>query len=144
MAFVQNTTATYTKQLRLGLVQIANADASAQKTAITAGASGSKVVALWASSTELTANNRDVQVSIVRSATTYVLTTLSVPFSSGFTTAVPGPTDLLSAIPAGLLATDNDGQRYLPMESGDTLVVASLTTVTSGKIISVGSTYADF
>jgi hypothetical protein len=144
MAFSQNTVPTLTKQPRLGLAQIANADASTVKTVVTAGANGSKVVSLWASSTELTANNRDVQVSVTRSAVVYILTTLSVPFSSGFTTAVPGPTDLLSAIPANLLAVDNDGQRYLFLESGDTLGVASLTTVTSGKTISVGSSYADF
>lgn len=142
MAFTQNTSPTYAKQPRLGLVQIANGDASANKTVVTAGASGSKVVSLLASSTELTANNRDVQVSVVRSATVYILATVSVPFSAGFTTAVTAPINLLTSIPS--LPIDNDGQRYLFLESGDTLVVASLTTVTSGKIISVHANFSDF
>jgi hypothetical protein len=141
MPFVQNPIPTLVKQPRKGLVQIANADGSNNKTVVTAGANGSKVVSLFASSTELTANNRDVQVSIVRAAVTYVLATTTVPFSAGFTVAAFGPINLLAAIPN--LPIDNDGQRYLFLESGDTLVVASLTTLTAGKIISVHSDYGD-
>lgn len=142
MAFTQNTLWTLVKQPRKGLVQIVNADASANKTVVTAGANGSKVVSLLASSTELTANNRDVQVSIIRSATVYILGTTTVPFSAGFTVAGGAPINLLAVI--NNLPVDNDGQRYLFLEFGDTLVVASLTTVTAAKTISVHSDYGDF
>jgi hypothetical protein len=142
MAFVQNKNPTFAFQPRKGLVQIANADASNNKTVVTAGTNGSKVVSLLASSTELTANNRDVQVSLVRSATTYILGTTTVPFSAGFTVAALGPINLLAIIPN--LPTDNDGQRYINLESGDTLVVASLTTLTAGKIIYVHADFTDF
>jgi hypothetical protein len=141
MSFSPNNLATYVKQPRKGLVQIANADGSSQKTVVTAGANGSKVTSLIASSTELTANNRDVQVALVRSATSYVLVTTTVPFSAGFA-AGNSPINLIALVPN--LPTDNDGQRYLFLESGDTLVVSSLTTVTSGKIISVHADYGDF
>ena len=141
MAFTQNTLLTLVKQPRRGLIQIVNADASANKTVVTAGANGSKVVSLLATSTELTANNRDLQVSVIRSATVYILATITVPFSAGFTAAVPAPINLLVNIP---LPVDNDGQRYLFLESGDTLVVASLTTVTAAKTISIHADFGDF
>jgi hypothetical protein len=143
MAFTQNVAATFAKQPRHGLVQIANADASNQKTVITAGASGSKVTALYASSTDTSA--RVIAVSIVRSATTYILGSPTVALRAGDTADTPA-VDLLNStvFPAGLLALDNDGQKYLFLESGDTLVVNSQTTLTSGKIISVHADYGDF
>ncbi len=143
MTFVPNLAPTFMKQPRRGMVQIANADASGQKTVVTAGGSGSKVVSLYASSTDT--SGRDIQVAVVRSATTYILGTTTVPANSGNTAGTPA-VDLLNAtvFPAGLLAVDNDGQKYLFLESGDTLVVLSLTTVTSGKIVSVHAGYGDF
>lgn len=139
MSFTQNVFPTLPRMPRKGLVQIANADASAQKTVITAGANGNKVVNLIASSTDTSA--RDVQVSLVRSSTTYVLATTTVPITAGFVAATP-PVDLLALIPN--LPRDQDGQPYLFLESGDTLVVNALTTVTSAKTISVHSDHAEF
>lgn len=139
MAFTPNVFPTFTRQPRKGLVQIANADASNQKTVVTAGASGSKVTNLVASSTDTSA--RDIQVSVVRSATTYVLATTTVPITAGFVAGTP-PVDLLAAVPN--LPRDQDGQPYLFVESGDTLVVNALTTVTTAKVVSVHSDYSDF
>lgn len=142
MTFVANSTPTLVKQPRVGVVQIANADASNWKTVVTAGANGSKVTDLIASSTELTANNRDVQVAITRSAVHYILGTTTVPFSAGFTVAAGAPIDLLAIIPN--LPVDQDGQKYLFLESGDTLDISSTTTLTSGKVISAAAIYGDF
>lgn len=126
-----------------GMAQIDNADASAQKTVITAGTNGNKVTSLIATSTE-TASGRDIQVAIVRSATTYVLATTNVPLNAGFAAGV-APVDLLAILKGdGMLARDNDGQDYLFLQSGDTLVVSSLTTVASGKIISVHADHGEF
>lgn len=143
MVFVPNPVPEFLKQPKKGLVQIANADASAQKTVVTAGSSGSKVTALYASSTDTSA--RDVQVALVRGGTTYILGTTTVALRSGDTAGTP-VVDLLNTtvFPVGLLANDQDAQKYLFLESGDTLVVSALTTVTSGKIISVHADYADF
>src|SRR5262245_4215102 len=143
MAFTQNTDGTFVKQPRKGLVQIANADASTNKTVVTAGGSGSKVTSLIASSTDTA--SRDVQVAMVRSATNYILGTTTVAANSGNTAGTPA-VDLLNTtvFPAGMLTVDNDGQKHLFLESGDTLVVLALTTVTSGKLISVHSDYGDF
>lgn len=143
MAFTQNTAPTFAKQPRKGLAQILPADTTAQKTVITAGSSGSKVLSLHASSTDTA--DRDVAISLVRSATTYLLGTIKVPLSSGNTNAI-FPLDLLNTtvFAFGLLAVDHDGQHYLNLESGDTLVVNALTTVTAAKVISVHSDYEDF
>ena len=81
MAFTQNMAATFARQPRHGLAQIANADASGQKTVVTAGASGSKVTALYASSTDTSA--RVIAISIVRSATTYLLASPTVVLRAG-------------------------------------------------------------
>jgi hypothetical protein len=126
-----------------GVVQIANADASNQKTVVTAGSNGAKLVALYASTTDTSA--RDVQIAIVRSGTTYILGTTTVPANSG-NTAGTAMVDLLGSVvfPTGMLATDGDGRKYLFLESGDTLVVLALTTVTSGKIISAHADFANF
>jgi len=139
VAFTQNVFPTLAKQPRKGLGQILNATGTAAVTVVTAGASGSKVTNLVATSTDTSGQN--IQVAIVRSATTYILATTAVPASSG-TAAGTAPIDLLAIIPN--LPRDQDGQPYLFIESGDTLVVSSLATITSGKIISVHSDYADF
>lgn len=139
MAFTQNTSVTLAKQPRKGLVQIANGDGTGNKTVIAAGANGSKVASLMAASTDTSA--RDVQVSLVRGGTTYPLGVTNVPITAGTIAATP-PVNLLAAI-AGL-PVDNDGQKYLFLESGDTLVVSALIAVTSAKLISVHADYADF
>lgn len=139
MAFTQNVFPTLPKQPRKGLIQILPADTTTQKTVITAGANGNKVVNLTASSTDTAAH--DIQVAIVRSATTYILATTTVPITAGFVAGTP-PVDLLALIPN--LPRDQDGQPYLFLESGDTLVVSALVTVTAAKIISVHSDHAEF
>ena len=143
MAFTQNTDGTFVKQPRKGLVQIVNADAQAAKTVVTAGASGSKVVSLIATSNDTSA--RDVQVALVRSAVTYILGVTTVGIGAGTIAATPA-VDLLNTtiFPAGMIAVDNDGQKYLFMESGDTLVVSALATVTAAKTISAHSDFGDF
>jgi len=117
-----------------GMVQIVNADGQANKTVLSAGGSGSKAVSLYAHSTDTSA--RDVQVAFTRSSVTFPICVVSVPANSGNTSALP-PVDLLSMIPASALALDQDGQRYMLMESGDALVVSALTTVTATRAISV-------
>ena len=122
-----------------GLVQIANGDASNLKTVVTAGASGSKVTGVIASSSDTSA--KDVQIGVSRSSTFYPLATATIPITAGQVAGTPG-IDLLSYIPG--LPVDNDGQRYLYLESGDTLDAKSLTTVTTAKLISLHSVHGDF
>jgi hypothetical protein len=117
-----------------------NADAAnTKKTVATAGASGSKVVALNATSTDTSA--RIAQVWLTRSATSYLLGSLSVPIAAG-TDGTTVTADLLGLIPN--VPRDNDGQKYLFLESGDTLQVSFTTQVTAAKEIDVVSVFGNF
>jgi hypothetical protein len=131
--------ATFVGTPRLGLVQIVNADASAQKTVLVAGAAATKVASLLASSTDTSA--RVLTVSILRSAVNYVLGAMTVPITAG-TDGVTATTNLLSLIPG--LPVDNDGQPYVFLAVGDTLQVSSGTTVTAAKAISISAIGGDF
>jgi len=126
-----------------GVVQIVPADTTANKTVVTAGSDGSKVFALYAHSDDTAA--RDLRISVVRSAVTYPITTVNVPLTSGHTSAI-APVNLLAGgqFPADMLAKDQDGQSYLFLESGDTLVVNVLTAVTSAKTITVHADFGNF
>jgi hypothetical protein len=65
----------------------------------------------------------------------------TVAITSG-TDGVTAATDLLglNAVPN----VDNDGQKYLYLESGDYLAVSSTTTVTSNKMLSIQAIGGDF
>ncbi len=142
MSFAQNSVATLIRQPQNGKVQIANADAQAQKTVYTAGGNGSKVSSLIATSSDTSA--RDVQVSITNGGTSYPLGTVSVVAGAGNASGTSSvnlldPTKLLG------LAYDSDGNPFIHLISGDTLTVSALATVTSGKLITVtAATVGDF
>jgi hypothetical protein len=142
MAFTQNSVATLIRQPQNGKVQIANADAQAQKTVYTAGASGSKVSSLIATSSDTSA--RDVQISITNGGTSYPLGTVSVVAGAGNSSGTASvnlldPTRLIG------LAYDSDGNPFIHLISGDTLTVSALTSVTSGKLVTVtAATVGDF
>lgn len=111
-----------------------NADAAnTKKTIHTAGASGSKVTAVIATSTE-TANARVGQLWLTRTATSYLLGSFNVPVNSGFDGSAFTINALLTM--AGL-PIDNDGQVYLFLESGDTLQVSFTTQVAATKEVDV-------
>jgi hypothetical protein len=139
VTFTPNVFPTLVHQPQKGAAQILNATGTAQMTLITAGANGSKVVALYASSTDTAAQS--LAVSLVRSATTYLLATVAIPAGSGNSAGTP-PVNLLSAIMG--LPYDQDGQAYMFIASGDTLVVNTLGTVTAAKTISALSDHGDF
>ena len=118
-----------------------NADsANTKKTIHTAGASGSKVVSVNATSTE-TANARVAQLWLTRSATSYLLGSCNIPVNSGFDGIIT-TVNLLSLLPG--LPVDNDGQVYLFLESGDTLQASTTTQVASGKEVDIVAIAGDF
>jgi hypothetical protein len=134
MAFTQNSAPTLLRQPQNGKVQIANADAQAQKVVVTAGASGSKVNALMAVSTDTVA--RDLQISITNGGVSYPLGAVTVPIGAGNSGAVP-PVNLLDPTKLVGLAIDSDGTPYILLVFGDTLTVSALTSVTAAKLITV-------
>ena len=151
MAFTQNTLATLPKQPQIGSIAIANGDAQGQKAAFTPGSSGSKVVAIIATSSDT--SSRDIQVSrnnggalasgTVTGGTFYPLGTKTVAANAGF---VAGTNAVNLLDPANIvgLPVDNDGNPYLFLGAGDFLTFEALTTVTVGKNVTISVIYADF
>ena len=120
-------------------ITILPADTTAQKVVCTAGANGSKVVGLIATSDDTATMN--VQILIKRSATSILLGTGRIVTLSG-TNGAAANVNLLNAITG--LPIDNDGQPYLYLVSGDTLECAVLVTVTAAKTISLTCIHGDF
>lgn len=142
MAFTQNSAPEFAKQPQNGKVQILPADAQAQKTVYTAGASGSKVTSLMAVSTDTA--SRDLQISITNGGTSFPIGTVSVVIGAGNSGTVPS-TNLLNNSQLPGLPLDSDGNPYIHLISGDTLTVSALTTVTAAKTITVTAvTVGDF
>lgn len=113
--------------------------ANTKKTICTAGASGSKVVAVLAASTDSSA--RVFQLFLNRSSTDYLLGSLSVAVTAG-SDGSTSTANLLSLIPG--VPRDNDGQPYLYLESGDLLKANNVTQVTSAKEIDVTVVFGNF
>ena len=134
------TSPTYIGTPKLGLAQIANADASAKKSVVSAGASGSKVLGLLAASTDTSA--RIIQIVLTRSSVDYIIGAVSVPAGSG-TDGTNPQINLFNTTSCPGLPVDNDGQPYLLMVSGDTLSVLSTTTVTTAKLVNVAAVLGD-
>jgi hypothetical protein len=115
-------------------VQILPADTTTLKTLITAGADGTIVNELLISSTDTSA--RDLAVYLTISAVDYLIGTISVPANAGFTNAVPS-VGFFDSANLTFLQTDNNGHKFLMLGSGAVLKVKTLTTVTAAKIINV-------
>lgn len=123
-------------------VAFTNSDsANTKKTVATAGSSGTKVVGVIATSTDT--SSRTGQLWLTRSATSYLLGSVSVVTLAG----TDGSTATANLLPASLMAAlprDNDGQPYLFLESGDTLQVSFTAQVTSAKEIDVVAISGNF
>lgn len=106
------------------------------KTLFTAGANGSKISAVLCNTTDGTATHL-LTLYLTRSAVDYPIINYTLPINvggDGSTASI----DLLAGGPSNLLAglpIDNDGQKYILMESGDTLRATFATALTAGKAI---------
>lgn len=119
--------------------------AGTYKTIFTAGANGSKVVAITLSTTD-TAATHIVTVVLTRSATLYILGSYVIPINSG-SNGVAANVNLLAGGPSSLivgLPVDLAGQSYLFMENGDTLQATFATALTSSTRIDILTVGANF
>jgi hypothetical protein len=121
--------------------QILPADASAVKTIVTGAANGSKIEALTIASTDTSA--RDVQLVLTISSVTYILATIAIPLSSGNTNSAAAVDVLRSALWPGL-AYDANGNKCLFIANGAVLGIKALTTVTTAKEIDIVAVGGDF
>ena len=150
MAFTQNTNPTFVKQPQNGKVQftttgggVVTASTGALTNAVTiytAGASGSKITALLASSTDSSAQT--VVIAIYNGATYFVLGSTSIPITAG-TISATGSVDLMNSTAMPALPLDSDGNHYLILASGDTLVATAL-GLTASKVINFTALGGDF
>lgn len=113
-------------------------------TLYTAGANGSKCNSLWMNNSDTVTHA--VTFAIVNSTTPLtkgpgtILTTTASGVSGTFT--IPQAVLSLAAWPGP--APDSDGNPYLALNSGDTLVASFATGITSGDVIAFGGSCADF
>lgn len=115
------------------------------KTIYTAGANGSKIVAINVTTTD-TAATHVLTLYQTRAAVDYIIGAYTIPINAGsdgltagVSMLVGGPSVLINALPV-----DNDGQKYLFLESGDTLRLTFATALTATTRINVVTIGADF
>ncbi|NBW10894.1 MAG: hypothetical protein EBR82_22980 [Caulobacteraceae bacterium] len=130
--------ALYVSSIGSYVVQIAPADTSTLKTIASAssGGKGVKIEAMIATSTE-TASARDLQFVITLSAVDYIIDTITCPVNSGFTNSAVALNVLGNATKFLWANRDAGGNPYLYIPPGGVLKVKSLTTLNTGKVISV-------
>lgn len=116
-------------------------DTTTPKLVFTAGSDDSDVKALIASTNDTAAVN--LQVYLTRSAVNYLLGTINVPIASGTNGTAPA-VDLLNASGMAGLPLDAVGKRYIPMKTGDTLLVGCLATMTTAKTTWVSALGQDY
>jgi hypothetical protein len=120
---------------------IVNADASGLKTLVTGAAQGSKVSGVMLSSDDTVA--RDVQVGVTQNGGSFFpLGTVVVPIQAGTIAATSSVKALDTAKIPGL-PIDSDGNPYIFLETGDTLQIKSLTTMTATKSIFATAIHGD-
>ena len=124
-------------------VKIVNADTSTLKTLVTAPTDGCVIYKINCVSDE-TSTARDISLWITISSVDYLLTTISLLANSGFTNAATTIDMLSHSQFANNLPIDANGNRYLPLKSGEVLKVKSGTTVTSGKTLYFTAIGANF
>lgn len=135
-------TAIYPQTITNGLGQIVNADGQTLKTVYTTNNSnGTKLELCIATSTDT--SSRDLQFSILNGANTYILGTITCPANSGNTAGTAVLNVLGNAVLTGL-PKDSNGNPYIYLAQGSVLKVEALTTVTSGKTISIITHAGDF
>lgn len=122
-------------------VQILPADTTTLKTIVAGGTNGTKIESLIVTSTDTSA--RDVALYKTISAVDYLLGTVSIPITAGFTNAIPS-IDLLNNPQIPGLSTDAFGNKYIFVASGTTLKIAALITITAAKAISVIASGGDY
>ena len=127
-------TAVYLQGINNGVQSFANADGQTKKTIFTPGANGSRVNAILVSSTDTSA--RDLVVGVTISATNYDLFIVTIPITAGTVNSVPTVSYLNQTQVPGL-AIDAYGNRYLDLKNGTTLYAYAATSVTAAKAINV-------
>lgn len=122
-------------------IQILPADTTTLKTICAGATNGTKIESIIVTSTDTSA--RDVALYKTISAVDYLLGTVSIPITAGFTNAIPS-IDLLNNPQIPGICVDAFGNKYILVASGTTLKIAALVTVTTAKAISITASGGDY
>ena len=127
-------TGVYIQTINNTVASIANADAQTKKTIFTPGTNGSRINAILVSSTDTSA--RDIVVGITVSATNYDLAIVNIPVTAGTVNSAPTISYLTQAQFPGL-CRDAYGNPYIDLKNGNTLYAYAPVTITSGKQVNI-------
>lgn len=133
----------FPQTIKSWFAKILPADTSSLKTLVTAGANGSRIDSIIATSTD-SSSARDLQFVITSGGVDYIIDTVQVPTNSGNTNSIAAVNILGHATKFLWAAYDANGNRYLTLASGAVLKVKSLSTVTSAREITVFAQGADY
>lgn len=123
-------------------VQVANADGTTKKTLLTAGANGSIVLGIEATTTDTAVNDVGLYIQVGGSGTVYPIGGKRVAIGSGDATAA-NPTAAVSLLDVGQLPfLLPDGS--LQLGAGDVLQVGVQAAVTSTKTLTIVAQYGDY
>jgi len=125
-------TPVYGQTIVNAIFQLTSSTSTAQ-TLLVAGSSGTKIEALYATSTDTSA--RDLTLELTISATSYVIGIVSIPITAGTVNSVPS-VNLLRQAQMPIFPLDSNGNPYLYLANGTTLTILSA-SITSAKAINV-------
>ena len=125
------------------VVQILPADTTTLKTLVTGASTGTRVYSINVTSTDTSARDVLVYITSGSPAIDYLLGTLSIPITAGFTNAIPS-VSILTSSQISSLPYDSNGNRFILIENGAVLKVAAGTTVTAAKSLNFFAQGADF
>jgi hypothetical protein len=139
-AAVTTNQAVFVQKPRWPHLQIVAADTTTAKTLFTCPADGAKIVGMFVTTSDTTANG--VQISVLNTST-YVIATVTVPLSAGYVAGAPA-VNLLSGTNWPGLPLDSDGNPYFYCESGDVLQAAATLTLVSAEVMNIFVVAANF
>ena|SRR5260221_14660358 len=132
----------FPQTIKNGLIQILNATGTNPVTLYTPGTNGSKIESIFVTTTDQS-NSVDIQLEIVASAVTYILSTMTIASGSGTTDNVP-TTNILNNFQLPACTRDSNGNPYIYLASGSVLKVKTTTTVTMGETVSIIANGGDY
>jgi short subunit dehydrogenase-like uncharacterized protein len=121
----------------VGLTKFANADGTVAKTIFTAGASGSRIMALFATSSDL--SSRQFALTLTRAGVSYQLDTPTIAGASAITPVVN-----MNMLGADWFQWLDPNEPHLILPTGITITAAAVVAVTSGKEVSFFVMGGDF
>jgi len=131
------TTPQFVAAPNLGCTKFENSDATTTKTIFTAGSSGSRIQAMFATSTSPAA--LQFTLALVRSSVSYIIDTFTIP-GANLTTPAPN----WNMLDPEWLRWLDPSEPHLILPSGVTLNVTPLAAVPSGKEVSILVMGGDF